>query len=794
MADQKLNIIFTGDVSQLNKAMQSVESELTKLDAKLKDSLGAEGFAQINKQVDLLRQKFTALQAIDIKANPQQALTAINEILVDISKLKSNELIITSDNTDVLSDINEIQTRLRDVKSNIKVSADLDTSRLETLIKPLSTSVNLDVNTKAAEAELKALITQVNALKGKDILININGTQVIRTVEAIEKELLQLQARLKSATNPADVIKLTQQLQVLKNSLSTTNTNQFSSSMNRAQNATFAFSQVLREAPAFAFSFQTGILALSNNLPILADRFKEARAAGLSTGSIFRDMAKSLVSLPGLLTIASTALIFFGDKLFNSGNKAEDAAEKIRSYGEIVGESTAGVQGDIAQINALVNAFKESEGSFDKQNRIIKELKSTNEAYFGDLKAGKTTFEQITAAANKYTEALVAQAVVKGFSDEISKVSTELSKQKEKLKPLAIGLADVNKQLQKIRDPQARERQRATNFYTLEFAKQLEVVENLQAEFNRLGTEMQGAVASALKFKPLKGDPLPKDETDKIIARARAFVKQFGEVFVTPDLDESFTNTRDKILAASKKLLDDVRKKNLKIKLPLTVDLFTNTETNVPIEITIDPNFKLSDDIRERIIKEIESQLKPIDEAIDVTFLSKDQAKQIDDLTKQFVELGDRGLRALQKIDFTDVNKGIAYGKVALSRLNEELQITQEFSLAVGESFAAAFNALLEGENPIKAFFKSIIAELQRLIAKIIATKIAMGILKLAFPGGGSAIGAILGGAGNQANFGFGGGSGLRAFDVNITGSVINRGTDQIISFSNGGRSLGRIQ
>jgi len=39
--------------------------------------------------------------------------------------------------------------------------------------------------------------------------------------------------------------------------------------------ATMSLSQVFREIPAFTYSAQTGILGLSNNLPILVDQFKQ---------------------------------------------------------------------------------------------------------------------------------------------------------------------------------------------------------------------------------------------------------------------------------------------------------------------------------------------------------------------------------------------------------------------------------------------------------------------------------------------------------------------------------------
>jgi chromosome segregation ATPase len=827
---------LTIDTTELQRKLDSVKS--------LSGELVIESdVSQVESSIKSIREKLAFFKTIDINADPQQALSVINEILTEISKIKSNDILLRSDNTDVLDDINQIQTRLRDIKTNINITANLDTKNLEALLKPLATSVSVSVNTKQAEAELKALLTQVRGLKGQDILINLDGTQVVKTIDAIERELVQLQAKLKTATNPADIAKLTQQLQLFKNSLSATSVNQFSSSMNRAQQATFAFSQVLREAPAFAFSLQTGLLGISNNLPILADRFKEARASGLSTTSIFKEMAKGLVSLPGLMTIASTAAIFIAGAFNKSGKESEEAARKIKDFGQIVTDSTDSLQGDVAKIQALVKAATDTASSFTVQKNAIEELRKENKNYFGELEAGKSSFQDITKAANAYTEALVQQAIVKGLQEEISELAKQIRVATKDYFKAADEVTRKNKQIteslkSKPIGPGANPVGAATvGLAGLEknLTKSAKKVSDLKNNFNELILEIQKAVGIQLNLKPLSGGVEDgfKSQTDDIISRARAFVKQFGETFVVPDLDESFTNTKDKILNSATQLLKDVEAKNLKIKIPFETEIIKvkkteeildeitgqfktiskTIEIKIPVITDLDflpiPEEKIksfTDEIKDRI-KEglekgvIEAKLQisidppALPEGQTPELISKKQTEEIDKLVAGFLQLGDRGARALQKIDFTDVNKGIAEGKKKLAGLNEEFRITEDVGLAIGESFSSAFSAILDNEDPLKAFFRSIIQELQRVIAKLIATKIAAAFLSAAFPGAGK-LGSLVGefAKGGQANFGFGGTGSIRALDINITGSIIQRGTDNLISLSNSQRSLGRIQ
>lgn len=1030
MADQKINIIFTGDVTQLNKVVQSAVAELANFEAKLKESLGVEGFAAINQQVEQLKNKFKSLSTIDIKANPQQALTAINEVFTGISKLKSSEVFLKANNKEALAAITQLEsfassikatidigfdssavtakiedlkTKLTGLEANVSIqvsgldklnaeilevkteinsltnkkifidtdtakaqdqikileaqllrlerisvspditieakgridtlaadirkqlstlrteveittdSAELDKTisnlkgklssleaqvqiestgleqvnadllktktllntfeevkltidsgdiateinriekeildlqalkvspeitstqlklfeqnleqlqtkltelkgfkvdvpikpeldpagfdaeikKLGALITPFSKKVEIDLNTRVAEAEIKALLEKVRSLKGQDILINLDGTQVVKTIDAIERELVWLQAKLKTTLNPQEIAKLNQSLLTLRNSISGVGTNQFTSNMNRAQQATFAFSQVLREAPAFAFSLQTGLLGISNNLPILADRFKEARASGLSTGKIFAEMAKGLVSLPGLMTIASTAAIFLAGAFNKAGKSAESSAEKIRTFGEIVGESTAGVQGDIAKVGALVDAFKEAEGSFEKQSRILKELKGVNEAYFGNLEAGKTTYAEIAAAANKYTEALVAQAIVTGFADEIGRANIELSKQREILKPLAVSVSNVSKELLKIKDPQARERQRATNKSTIEFEKQLIVVEKLQGEINRLGDEMKAAVGESLKFKLFgdKPDPLSKDVTDDIISRARAFVKQFGEVFETPDLEESFTNTKNIVLANAKQLLSDIESLNLKIKLPVTVV----AETDFIIEPV---STKLTDEQLKKLIAgflegvRIEQQDLEVPVNINIGNIQiLEKARKIFDEFRASIPQ-DLKLKLLDEESFVDFERL----NEAIKQAQNNFLLLQTAAQSVGEGLANAFDrvfdAILQGENIFKALGEAV----KELVVETIKAIAKMYILKLvsSFITGGAAAplsfgSGFAGGGFGSANRGFIGGVGGSQAGGTLTARV--SGPDLLFVLNQGQNIVGR--
>jgi hypothetical protein len=131
--------------------------------------------------------------------------------------------------------------------------------------------------------------------------------------------------------------------------------------------ATFSLTQVLREAPAFANSFATGISAIGNNLPILIDEFKKVKDQVGSTGQAFRIFASSMFTLTGILPIALLAVQLF--------------AKEITGF---FASLTAGGRAMIA-FNKQLEDFQyeskraaESLEAFRKQMEFLKEIEQIN--------------------------------------------------------------------------------------------------------------------------------------------------------------------------------------------------------------------------------------------------------------------------------------------------------------------------------------------------------------------------------------------------------------------------------
>lgn len=171
-----------------------------------------------------------------------------------------------------------------------------------------------------------------------------------------------------------------------------------------------AGSQLLREAPAFTYSIQTGILALSNNIPILLDQLNAAQRAGASTRQVFAALGSSIFGLTGLLTIGVSVLTIFGDKIFDVKTEAEKAADAIERISK-----------ETERLRKEVKSFSEATFAETVDENIEKSIEG-DKRRVESLKARGASEEAILEAENN-----VRRRQIKQINDEIKLYETRTS-------------------------------------------------------------------------------------------------------------------------------------------------------------------------------------------------------------------------------------------------------------------------------------------------------------------------------------------------------------------------------
>lgn len=203
----------------------------------------------------------------------------------------------------------------------------------------------------------------------------------------------------------------------------------------------FQVQQLARELPSLTISAQQFFLAISNNLPMLADEIKRANieykallAQGIKGVPVWKQLIKSVASWQTALVVGITLITAYGKEiggffknLFSGKNTFDATAISTKALNEAMSEGAKNAQAEIVKLKLLYSATQNASASMEDRIAAAKELKRLYPEYLGNL-----SNEEILAgnAANAYKnlataiiETSKAQAaremIVKNYSDVI---------------------------------------------------------------------------------------------------------------------------------------------------------------------------------------------------------------------------------------------------------------------------------------------------------------------------------------------------------------------------------------
>jgi len=199
-----------------------------------------------------------------------------------------------------------------------------------------------------------------------------------------------------------------------------------SATSSAASQSVLNFSRIIQDAPYAVIA--GNISAIANNI----DPFIESMQRAVKTGGGFRgvlsDIGKSLIGGAGLglaVSLVSSSLVLFGDRLFGVGKAAKEASKETSDFNKTVQESISSVAQEAAKVEALVGFIKLETTSRIEKGNAIKELQRIAPAYFASLDAEKISIGQLTNAYDRYLgslrKAVEAKVVEKQLADVIEK-------------------------------------------------------------------------------------------------------------------------------------------------------------------------------------------------------------------------------------------------------------------------------------------------------------------------------------------------------------------------------------
>ena len=233
---------------------------------------------------------------------------------------------------------------------------------------------------------------------------------------------------------------------------------------------TNSITQLSREMPAFANSFQTGFMAISNNLPIFFDamqqvivKTKALQAEGKPTKSVLSQLATSFFSVQTLLSVGVTLLTIYGDELldmaFNTKEakkateehtKALEHKEQVeRSYTEAIRDNASE---EITRSKLLFENAKNVNLSMKDRLKAINDLRERYPDYLKNLTDQEILAGNTADAETRLNEALIKRGIALAIQDKIKEKYKELTDQIIELEKTQNSLNIVENENDKTRE------------------------------------------------------------------------------------------------------------------------------------------------------------------------------------------------------------------------------------------------------------------------------------------------------------------------------------------------------
>lgn len=197
--------------------------------------------------------------------------------------------------------------------------------------------------------------------------------------------------------------------------------------------------QIARELPAATMGLNMFFLAISNNLPVLTDEIKRAKAAneelkasGQSTVPVWRQLISSIFSWQTALMVAITVLSMYGKEIASwvgSLFKSKDALEETRREQERLNKSMADARTSAAKetagLRVLYAMTQNANASMRDRTAAVKELQSQYPAYFGSLSHEAILAGNASAAYRQLTQDIMSAAYARAYQERLEDLASK---------------------------------------------------------------------------------------------------------------------------------------------------------------------------------------------------------------------------------------------------------------------------------------------------------------------------------------------------------------------------------
>lgn len=238
-----------------------------------------------------------------------------------------------------------------------------------------------------------------------------NYTQEAANVQALTGQINGLKAGLKDLQKTKEEVAKTPSIDIDTEAVT-----------RKTNNLKMQFSQVARELPSLAMGPQMFILAISNNLPMLADAIADVRkqnellaASGQKGVPVWKQLGKALLSpQTALIALISLGIVYGKEigqwikKTLSFSDSLETLSESQERYQEALSKGNAEAQNSITRLRVLYNAATDEAESTETRKKAIVALKKEYPDYFSKMSDENIMLGKSADAYERLTVSILA--------------------------------------------------------------------------------------------------------------------------------------------------------------------------------------------------------------------------------------------------------------------------------------------------------------------------------------------------------------------------------------------------
>ncbi len=401
------------------------------------------------------------------------------------------------------------------------------------------------------------------------------------------------------------------------------NVGNYGSAFNPLRNS---INQISRELPAFTNSLQTGFMAISNNLPALADAINQIResnaalvAQGQPTQSMFKQLLGAIISWQTALSVGITLLTVYGKDIVEFATelfRGRQALDKVKESQEAYNEAVKNTEfkNAIENVEELTQKIRLAKDGFIDKKAVVKEYNDTIGRTTGFVNNINQAEQQLIKNKDAYLQMMLQKAAANVLLQKAAELQADAMVKQAKKEELGIWdrikayrenltAAQKLQQILAIGSPTPFARTKAENEALKKYSEERIADTKKEASaYEDLAKSLFGSSATIAKSMGFSFDPVDKPGKDKDVRTATDALDELlkKNQMVDRELELGLTTFQNSLKEKAKNwesYIRDISGRKLKVGIDdpqIQKALGSLTEINEQLALTEDLSKKLN--------------------------------------------------------------------------------------------------------------------------------------------------------------------------------------------------------